>query len=185
MKSFIRKINRRVFSYKRENEILTYFADYDKQMLFSIINFKFASYISENILQIKNTYFSNNILVFEKNKFYQTNYKDMKPVLDKNCPWKLIKKIRKSTKFLLFDFHYQYIIEIEQGCLPGWINTIIEPANNQLEGIYYQQLLKVSKKNSHLKQVTEGLMYDLNHEIGENIQLAKEIRQKPSAPPMF
>ena len=193
MNSLTRKINRRLFSSRREKKVLSYFSDYDKQMLLYIINFKFANKINNNLDLIKEKYFTDNIIVFDKDRFEQTNYKDLKKKLDKTCPFKIIQKIRKSNKLIFFDFHYQYLIELEQGCLVSWIETIMKPAKEgELDGLYHQQLMTTSKRNSSLMKANEGLLYDLDKEVGENIDMAHEIRElkqsrhiQPSAPPMM
>ena len=195
MNSLTRKINRRLFSSRREKKVLSYFSDYDKQMLLYIINFKFANKINNNLDLIKEKYFTDNIIVFDKDRFDQTNYKNLKKKLDKTCPFRIIQEMRKSNKLIFFDFHYQYLIELEQGCLASWIETIMKPAKEgEMDGLYHQQLMKVSKRNSSLMKANEGLLYDLDREVGENVDMAHEIRElqsqqrqqlQPSAPPMI
>ena len=198
MNSLSRKINRRLFSSNRKSKILSYFADYDRQMLLYIINFKFANKINNNLDLIKETYFTNNIMICgEDGRFSQTNYKKLKPILDKKCPFNIITKIRNSNKFILLDLHYQYLIEIEQGCLVSWIETIMKPAKEgEMDGLYHQELMRTSKHNSNLKKANDGLMHELNKEVGEHLENLSELRKyergeknvypklpNPSAPP--
>ena len=181
MNSLIRKVNRRIFSKQREHNILSSLSMMDKELIIYLINFRFARYFGENVSHIKDTYFSNNLFITDDGKsFLQTNYKDMKRFLDRGTPWRLIKKIRNSTSILMFDSHYQYLIEVEQGNLENWIENILTPGEkgeNTYSGVYHYALLKAIKKNNELRESLTNIMTELDTEVGDHLSSLRKLRE--------
>lgn len=186
--SLLRKLNRRIFSSSKRVNIIQSLSDYDRSVLLFMLNFKFATYLSNNILRIKENYFIDNIIIcdFKNKNINVSNYKKIKNTLDKKCPYNIIKRIRRSNKLIMLDLHYQYIIKIEQGSLEEWINSILKPTQGErYVGLYYFQLINMIKQNKELKKANEGLMKDLNEQIGKNIEYVNKLRNQegyPSAP---
>ena len=180
MNSIIRKVNRRVFSKQRENNILSSLSDGDKELVVYLINFRFAKYFGENISQIKDNYFSKNLFMTENGKrFLQTNYKDMKRYLDRSAPWRLIKRIRNSSSILMYDSHYQFLIEVEQGYVESWCENILTPGEKGEEtyaGIYHYALLKEIKKNNELRESLGQIMKEWDNEVGDHLSSLRKLR---------
>ena len=168
----------------KKNNFLSNLSDFDKNTLYYMINFKFAIYLKNQIENVKDNYFTQNILLFNDGKIYQSNYDQLKEMLkNNNTTSKTIKKIKKSQKLVLFDTYYEHIIEFEQGCIDSWIDTILRPgiySKNKFEGLYYKELIKSLEENNKLKELNESLMKELDNEIKDNITLYNEIKQKKS-----